>query len=58
MRSGKTSRLYKAKPGVACDGFHPKVPLEVTEETTVPGEGGTQWQMAATSLHDDVLFDS
>ena len=23
----------------------------------VPGEGGTQWQMAATSLHEDVLLD-
>ena len=24
---------------------------------SVPGEGGTEWQMAATSLHDDVLVD-
>ena len=24
----------------------------------VPGEGGTEWQMAATSLHNDVLLDS
>ena len=28
----KASRLYKAKTGVGCDGFHPKVPLDVTEE--------------------------
>ena len=24
----------------------------------VPGQGGTEWQMAATSLQDDVLLDS
>ena len=29
----KASRLYKAKAGVGCDGFHPKVPLNVTKET-------------------------
>ena len=27
------SRLYKAKTGVGCDGFHPKVHLDVTKET-------------------------
>ena len=27
------SRLHKAKKGVGCDGFHPKVPLDLTEET-------------------------
>ena len=27
------SRLYKAKTGVGCDGFHPKVPLDLTKET-------------------------
>ena len=27
-----TSRLYKAKTGVGCDGFHPKVPLGLTKE--------------------------
>ena len=26
----KVSRLYKAKTGVGCDGFHPKVPLDLT----------------------------
>ena len=51
----KASRLYKAKTGVGCDGFHPKVPLDFTKETRgehrgVLGEGGTKWQMAATSL--------
>ena len=29
----KASRLYKATTGVGCDGFHPKVPLELTKET-------------------------
>ena len=29
----KSSRLYKAKTGVGCDGFHPKVPLDLTKET-------------------------
>ena len=28
----KASRLYKAKTGVGCDGFHPKVPLDLTKE--------------------------
>ena len=28
----KASRLYKAKRGVGCDGFHPKVPLDLTKE--------------------------
>ena len=30
----KSSGLYKAKTGVGCDGFHPKVPLDLTIETT------------------------
>ena len=29
----KASRLYKAKTGVGCDGFHPKVLLDLTKET-------------------------
>ena len=29
----KVSRWYKAKTGVRCDGFHPKVPLDLTQET-------------------------
>ena len=29
----KASRLYKAKTGVGCEGFHPKVPLDLTKET-------------------------
>ena len=29
----KASRLYKAKTGVGCDGFHPKVPVDLTKET-------------------------
>ena len=29
----KGPRLYQAKTGVGCDGFHPKVPLDLTKET-------------------------
>ena len=29
----KASRLCKAKTVVGCDGFHPKVPLDLTRET-------------------------
>ena len=29
----KASRLYKAKTGVECDGFHPNVLLDLTKET-------------------------
>ena len=58
----KVSRLHKAKTGVGCDGFHPKVPSDLTEETRVdrgvPGEGGAKWKVAAASLHNNVLLDS
>ena len=30
----RTSRMFKAKTGVGCDGFHPKVPVDLTKETT------------------------
>ena len=29
----KVARNYKAKTGVGCDGFHPKVALDLTKET-------------------------
>ena len=29
----KVSRLYKARTGVGCDGFHSKVPLDLPNET-------------------------
>ena len=29
----KASRLYKTRTGVGCDGFHPKVSLDLTKET-------------------------
>ena len=60
---GQASRMYKAKTGEGCDGFHPKVLLDLTNETigdivelleTVEHSG----KVAATSLHDDVLLDS
>ena len=38
----KVSRLYKAKTGVGCDGFHPKVPLDLTKETTREIAGCTE----------------
>ena len=59
----KVSRLYKAKTGVGCDGFHPKVLLECDKRNErrncgIPGEGGAEWEVAATSMHDDVRLDS
>ena len=45
-------RGYKAKTGAGCDGFQPRVSLGVH------GECGTEWEMSATSMHDDVLPDS
>ena len=57
----KTARNYKANTGVGCDGFHPTVPLGLETNKRrgggIPGEGGTVWEMAATSLHNDVLFN-
>ena len=29
----QAAKTYKAKTGVGCDGFHPKVPLVLTRET-------------------------
>ena len=56
------SRMYKAKTGVGCDGFHPKVLLDLTKETREEIveflEKVEQWQMAATSLYDEVLLDT
>ena len=59
----KVSKVYKAKTGVGCCGFHSKVLLDLSEETRrtncgVLGEGGAEWNMAATSLHDDVLLNT
>ena len=58
----KTSRMYKAKTEVGCDGFHPKVPLDLTKETRgeiveLLEKGGAEWQMAQTGLRNDVLPD-
>ena len=55
----EVSRLYEAKTGVACDGFHPKVTLdlrtgtrgEVVEFLEKVEQSG---KAAATSVHDDV----
>ena len=58
----EVSRLFEAKTGVGCDGFHPEVPLDLTKETRgeiveflekVEQSG----KVAATSMHDDVLLD-
>ena len=53
----------KVQTGVGRDGFHPKVPLELTKRNKRRsggffGESGAEWQMAAASMHDDVLLDS
>ena len=51
------------KTGVGCDGFHPKVDLDLTPETRgeivefldkVEQTG----RMAATNMHNDVLLDA
>ena len=60
----KVSRLYKDQTGVGCDGFHPNSSSWTQQKRNerrnrgVLGEGGTEWQMAAASLHNDVVFDS
>ena len=51
-----TSRNYKAKTGVGCHGFHPRVPLDFDTRNQRRncgnlGEGGAKWQVVATSLH-------
>ena len=59
----KAARAYKAtKTGVGCDGFHPKVPLDLAVATRRQvvefGErGGAEREMTAASLHNDVLPD-
>ena len=45
----KVSRLYKAKTGVGCDGFHPKVLLDLTKRNVrrhsgFLGKGGAEWK--------------
>ena len=58
----KVSRLHKAKTGVGCDGFHPTFLLYLTRNERrnrrVSGEGGAEWEVAATSLYNDVLLDT
>ena len=55
------SRMYKAKTGAGCDGFHPRVLLDLTKNERrncgILGETVVEWQMAATSVHNDVLPD-
>ena len=54
----KASRLYTAKTGVGCDGFHPKVPVDLSKETRgeVVGflekveQSGTWPQQACTTM--------
>ena len=59
----EVSRLFKAKTGVGCDGFHPEVPLDLTKETRgeiveFPEKVEESGKVAATSMQDDVLLDS
>ena len=53
----KVSRLYKAKTGVGCDSFHPKVSLDFAKETRgevvefLEVEEGGKWpQQACTTM--------
>ena len=45
-----------------CVGFHTKSPLELTRNMRrsggVIGKGGAEWEMAGTSLHNNVLLDT
>ena len=59
----KAARNCMANTRVGCDGFHPEVPLELTRETRgevveLLEKVEAVWEMAATSLHNDVLLDS
>ena len=59
----KVSRLYQAKTGVGCDGFHPKSSpgLDKRNKRTncgVSRECGAEWQVAVTRLHNTVLLES
>ena len=35
LKEGGLEKAYKAKTGGGCDGFHPKVPLDLTKETRI-----------------------
>ena len=58
----KVSGLYRAKTS-GMRRIPPESSLGLVKRNKrgnrrVLGEGGTEWQMATTSLHDDVLLDS
>ena len=61
-RLERAARSYTSAAGVGCDGFHPKVLVDLSQEMRRNGEvlreGGAVWEMAATTLHDDFLVDS
>ena len=51
----KVSKMYKAKTGVGCDGFVPKVPVDVTQGEIVEfwenvGQSGKRPQQACTTM--------
>ena len=55
--------MHKAKTGVGCDGFHTKSPFGLNKRNErkncgILRESGTEWQVVATSLHNDVLLAS
>ena len=57
----KPSGLYKEKEWDATDPPERSLGLDKRNKKgncRVPGEGGTEWQMAATRVHNDVLLDS
>ena len=62
-RCERAARSYRATTGVGCAGFYPEAPLRLPKEILgrnceVLRGGRPVWEMAATSLHDDVLPDS
>ena len=52
---GKNRSGLRWVPSKSCSGLDKR---DERRNCRVLGESGTQWHMAATSLHDDVLLDS
>ena len=60
---GKVSKLYTAKTGIGWGWLPPQGLLGCDKgnerrNRAVLGDGGAEWKVSATSMHDDVLLDS
>ena len=55
----RASRVYEAKTGVGCDGFHPQIPLDLTKTRGEIVEFLEKVEeKSGRNMHDDVLLDS